>query len=57
MFYVFNLTSSYYWTECFQAGECKDSFYITGAQKSDEFQCLDFCKSGSFCWNDLKCGF
>jgi hypothetical protein len=40
-------TLSFY-TDCFQAGECKGSVFITGEQKSDEFECLDFCKSGSF---------
>jgi hypothetical protein len=32
----------------YQAGECKGSIFITGEQKSDEFECLDFCKSGIF---------
>ena len=36
--------------ECFLAGECKDSFFITGEQKPDEFACLNFCKSGNFGW-------
>jgi hypothetical protein len=35
-------------TECFQAGACKGSAFIIGEQKYDEFECLDFCKSGSF---------
>ena len=37
-----------FYTDCFQAGECKGSIFITGEQKSDEFECLDFCKSGIF---------
>jgi hypothetical protein len=45
LIYIIN---SFFYTECFQAGECKGSIFITGEQKSDEFECLDFCKSGSF---------
>ena len=32
--------------DCFQKGECRESSHITGAFVSDEFACLDFCKSG-----------
>ncbi len=32
--------------DCFRTGECQDSFFFTGASKSDEYACLEFCKSG-----------
>jgi hypothetical protein len=32
--------------ECFQMGECRESLFLAGLQKSDEYACLDYCKSG-----------
>ena len=31
--------------ECFQAGECRNSYYTEGEFVSDEYACLDFCNS------------
>ncbi len=28
-------------------GECRESLFLSGLQKSDEFACLDYCKSGN----------
>ncbi len=28
-------------------GECRESLFLSGLQKSDEFGCLDYCKSGN----------
>ncbi len=35
--------------DCFQPGECRDSFHIRGEPRSDEFACLEFCQSDPDC--------
>lgn len=35
--------------ECFKQGECRDSQHAAGEPVSDEFACLDFCKSEPRC--------
>ena len=39
--------------DCFQSGSCRDSFQITGERMSDEFACLQFCKTGDIIFVSL----
>ncbi len=35
--------------DCFQAGQCRESFHLTGKQMNDEFGCHNFCQSENEC--------
>ena len=38
-------------------GECRESLFLSGLQTSDEFACLDYCKSGDtfmFGFNEIS---
>jgi len=36
--------------DCFNAGECRDSFHLKGDLMTDEFACLEFCQK------EIDCG-